>query len=125
MPSVDPRRATLPRLKTSCQADINGDFVDKNLRGTKPGDIPVQQPTTLELIINLRTAKVLGLVPSSTLLATADEVIEGRSTSAVGPKRTRCANAMMSPCGDKADTTRWWRLPPACLVCSPGELAGN
>ena len=54
----------------------SADFVDKILRGTKPGDIPVEQPTTLELIINLKAAKSLGLVLSSTLLATADEVIE-------------------------------------------------
>ena len=54
----------------------SADFVDKILRGTKPGDIPVEQPTTLELIINLKTAKSLGLVLSSTLLATADDVME-------------------------------------------------
>ena len=54
----------------------SADFVDKILRGAKPGDIPVEQPTKLELIVNLKTANTLGLALSPTLLATADEVIE-------------------------------------------------
>jgi len=63
--------ANLPDIYRRC-----ADYVDKILRRATPGDIPVEQPTRFDLIINLTTAKALRLDLSPTLLARANEVIE-------------------------------------------------
>ena len=83
LPTMDPNREMVERGGLMSYAPNfpsmyrrAADYVDKILRGAKPGDIPVEQPTKFDLIINLTTAKALGLTISPSFLLRADEVIE-------------------------------------------------
>jgi putative ABC transport system substrate-binding protein len=73
-PNRDCLRSTGPNLAAIQRRSAA--YIDKIFKGAKPGDLPVEQPTVFELVINMKTAKTLGISVSNSILARADQVIE-------------------------------------------------
>src|SRR6516165_5849896 len=72
----EPNGAIITTASPSTGANRSAEYVDRILKGAKPSELPVQAPTKYELVLNLKAAKAIGLAIPSSLLTTADEVIE-------------------------------------------------